>query len=192
MKPIVTVEGRVIRATRVEPDVIASWGIRSAYEISLDGEPRGYLSFPTGWGGEWTLWSLRRPDLWLGYQKAHGWQVVRRGGYRRRTGNATYLDAPGLMRLVPAFVAEGRMPTADEADREAKEKIAQRKADERRRAEETAEGQRKRKADEVAREARRRETLEGLVSIRDRLGSRMTNFEASALAEAIDTTERSR
>lgn len=94
--------------------------------------------------------------------------------------------------FIPSFKRAGRLPNAEEAivriaaakqaraDRveQAKARAAQEKID---RANRAAEQQRL----DRERVQRNKDTLEGLSSIRDRLGASLTNFEAAAIAEAV-------
>jgi hypothetical protein len=192
-----------------DPDI--HYRQKSLYEVYVDDVLRGWLEFPLGWGGEWTLYSMRpqHERFEPSYHKHDDEEKAQYGrqGYYKKLGPGAlnepenwgehrkrWDDRNDILAHIPKLVAMGRMPNATEMA----VKLEQWKTDHATRAREDAERTaryaREREEEKAASaaaalkaEEERVETLMGLESIRDRLGKDvLSNLEMVALTRAID------
>lgn len=180
---------------------------RSLYEVQVDGVKRGYIMFPSGWGGQWEAYTLRPKNIWN--PETHDPEMELRtfgvaSYYRALTpGTLTepenwgiyekrWFERNDILAAFPRAVKLGRAPSPEEeakiyvkakADKRRKDaEDAARKAqwaEERRLSEEAAARER------VRAEEERVETLEGLESLKTKYWDDMTNLEMVALTRAI-------
>lgn len=197
---------------RVPCDSDIHYRQRSLYEVYVDDVHRGWVEFPNGWGGEWTLYSLRpQHERFEPTHHKHDAEEKsrygRQGYYRTITPGSLnetenfgehrkrWTDRNDILAHVPALVKLGRLPDAAEMEKRLRQwkrqhaaRVAEDAAREVRWAEEKAE--RARLAQIAAEEAEvlRRDTEEGLQSILDRAQSgelRLSNSETEALQTAL-------
>lgn len=171
---VVSVAPAERRPAGVDPSIDVLWA------VEVDGILRGYVGYVKSHrsGIGWRTYSLLPRPTHRGSSIA--------GHVSSESVPGSGLD--GIVRSFPSFVRAGRLPSLDEvgpmlaaADAENRRRDAARDADARRHAS---------RAEEA--ESTRLRTIEGLESVRDRLKSELTNFEAAAVADALAILSRPR
>jgi len=186
---------------------------RSLYEVFVDDVKRGYIYFPKGYGGKWHVLALRPQQGYSpSYNKqddeaktrfgiAHYYKHLSPGALNEKEDWGEHArdweDRNAILRAFPRMVALGRCPSpAEEIENHEAEKVkhaervATDAANKIRWAEERAQQQAAEEARKQRAEEERIESLEGLTSIRDRLGAQLSNFEMVALTRAIEKVTR--
>lgn len=179
----VVVDGRAIVATRIPVETRTyDWGPvkeqKSLFEVRVDGELRGRLLLPTGFGSDWQAWSFGTVDhrTWDNGRPKH----LNRSHSINRDGP---LD---VLKRFPSWIEDGKAPTVPELRAFIEEKEADEAA---RKAEDEANSIRyraERAAEKAAAKSARTERLEILEGMRGRLRQQLTNLEASTLQDLIN------
>lgn len=193
-----------VELKKVEPER-ASWDktkfcVRSKYELWVGGEHRGWVVFPNGWGGYWSLWNLRE----VGYPHSPDFADVcgmqqpvephhAEPGLYGGSGSRRWASKDAILEAIPTLLTKDMLPNfrtvENERAKAVADKIAREKknaADKLRWAQEREAAEKKRLADAEAAELRRLHILEGLTSIYDRMVELgLSNHEIDALQEAI-------
>jgi hypothetical protein len=148
-------------------------GIEKLYAIEVDGELRGYVGYVKSHrsGIGWRCYSLLPRPTHLGSSLAG--QV-----------SSASVAGSSLMEIAknfPGLVAKGHLPTLAEVDVQLAAADAE---NARREASYVADRIRRDEEQRVAEETRT-STIEGLENLRDRLGTKLTNFERAAVENAI-------
>lgn len=165
----------------VVPDPSPSWPNKIRYYVNLDGETVGAIVYRSerytrGWqgqsfmphGGRWEGSKARR--------SGHAGELV-------PLGDGTFM---GCVKAFPAAFLQGKFPSPEQVTARLEAVDRDNAAKEAERAAERDERAAQRELDAAMAEAERLETLEGLQSIRANLGAALTNYEAAALAAAIE------
>lgn len=212
------VDGHVVRIEPITPDILyryndgtPRYGQRSAYEVYVDDALRGYVWFPTGYGGRWYACSLRWGQRYDPGHAPHDETELAKGrfgqyqpvlkslspGALNETENwgehkKYWDDRNEILRAFPRMIELGRAPTVEEvaAQTELDKKdfaarIAKAEADKIRWAEEAAERERQRVIAAQKAEEERAEVEAGLESINERFRTQLSNFEIAALERAL-------
>lgn len=180
---------------------------RSLYEVQVDGVKRGYVMFPSGWGGQWEAYSLRPKNIWnpethdpaselrqfgvASYYRALSPGALKEpenwGEHERR-----WADRNAILQAFPKMVALGRCPSPEEelkiyekAKRDKRLQAAEEAARKEQWARERAESEEREARERERAEEERVETLEGLESLKTKYWDAMTNLEMVALTRAI-------
>ncbi|AFU88141.1 hypothetical protein CcrColossus_gp271 [Caulobacter phage CcrColossus] len=207
------VDGSVVLIEPMEREVsyrysdgsVGAYRQRSLYKVLVDDVLRGYLSFPMGYGGRWSVVTLRPKhrysNVWrhlYSDRTEHGLFEYYRSvspGVLNETENwgehaKFWEDRNAILAAFPKMIALGRAPSPEEEEAnliqmkaDYEESVRQDAANKERWARERAE--REAQQAEAARiaEEKRLETLEGLNSILAR--ETLTNFERDCLMTAI-------
>jgi hypothetical protein len=159
---------------------------RTRWEIRVDGALVGYARRPYGWGKQ----ALLVDALWETYSYGFGETEFLKAHHANKNYDLADL-APLVLgwRFQNAY-GHRRLMTTEEiaiATAEYEEKERKRRADE---AAREATRKKEQEEKETAAKVRKDETLEGLESIRTRLGTTLTNSETEMLQRAIDTITR--
>jgi hypothetical protein len=210
------VDGSVVQIKPLTPEVEYHYSDgtpvyrqKSLYEVYVDDVMRGYVWFPKGWGGRWHVLALRPKQSYNpNYNRQDAEEKARFGlaGYYRSLSpgslneredwgeHARYFeDRNAILAAFPKMVALGRCPSpaeeivnAEAAKRAYEEQQAEDARRTGQRAQERAQAERERVAAAARAEEERQETLDGLISIRDRFAGQLSNLEMVALTRAID------
>lgn len=166
----VVVDGVEVRATNDKVGRLP-YPIKTAYPVRIAGVVRALLVFQEpGWRRHshkgWALRSLLADSLPLAVShqtgdKAKGW----------------------LLRQVPTFLAEGKLPTQEEADARAIVDAERQRVAAIKRAEDDAERKRKHDAMAIKIKEAHRDLIAGLREVRER--GDLTNFQQAAVIEAL-------
>lgn len=211
------VDGSIVRIEPMEREVAyrysdgsPSYRQRSLYKVLVDDVLRGYLTFPLGYGGKWSVVTLRPKNhysnVWrhLSGDKTEyglfGYYRTVSPGVLQETENwgehpKTWEDRNAILAAFPKMIALGRAPSPEEetanliemkADYEDRQR--QEAANKERWAKERADREAQKAEDARVAEEKRKETLEGLNAI---LGhDTLTNFERACLVTAIEAFSR--
>lgn len=211
------VDGSVVRIEAMEREVAyrysdgtPSYRQRSLYKVLVDDVLRGYLSFPLGYGGKWSVATLRPK-----HHYSNVWRHLARDkteyglfSYYRSVSPGVlnepenwgahakvWEDRNAILAAFPKMIALGRAPSPEEEEAnlaqmklDYEEDLRQEAAKKERWAQERADREAKAVEDARIAEERRVETLEGLNSI---LGhDTLSNFERACLVNAIAAFSR--
>lgn len=189
---VITIKRTQVAQYRPYGDGVVASPERSKYEVLINGELRGWLVFPQGWGQSWQLYTLREKS----YPSDSVDGVFGTSGVYHAVTAPTVI--PGLQfgvqwesrahlieNIIPAL-KKGFLPSQSEVD-------AQIAADEARRLQEKQQEEidriahaKKRAEEDRQAEEYRCETLDGLTSIKDKYFSQLTNLEQVAIQRAIE------
>ena len=165
---------------RPKPDPLGDPKERYRWEAKVDGLVVGFVRHPYGFGKQ----SLEAEKVFGGYSATFGYSMLTRHQddhkiYDLQNMAARFVDWRNARNEFDRAIT---MEEYEAGERSYEEK---KKRDEEEAEVRLEQWRIERQQAEAANEARRSETLEGLVSIRDRMRSELTNFEMEMLMRAI-------